>query len=91
MVERRLSFTQAQCEACWIERNSEWESRGIEDVLLSIRRPVVLVSEESRIEQCAFCGRPTIVGIYVRVDPATVAYPRFDDEDDEDSPVVKGP
>jgi hypothetical protein len=32
--------------------------------------------KESGIEHCSYCGQPTIMGIYTRADPATVAYPR---------------
>lgn len=70
-----LSWTQPQCEACWVEANAEWIGEG---VLTSLRVPVMLRPDpdEARVEQCAWCGCATFVGIYVRVDPTTVPYPR---------------
>ena len=72
----KLSWTQPQCEACWIEQNM---THG-DDAVFSIRRPTVLVQEHTHIEFCAWCGKPTIMGIYVRADPKTVPYPSKDDE-----------
>ena len=43
----------------------------------AIRRPHML--KDPVIEQCAWCGHFTIVGIYTRVDPATVPYPTKED------------
>jgi hypothetical protein len=55
------NWTQPQCAACWIERHPD-------------RQPVRVV--EAKAERCAFCGRITRAGIYVRVNPASVPYPR---------------
>lgn len=63
------AWTHSCCERCWIEREGEWrpapEVGG--DVLVSIRRPVRI--REPDLEQCCFCGAPTIIGIYVMHDP----------------------
>jgi hypothetical protein len=64
-----LSWTQPICEACWIKQNIVIDEDNIE-----IREPVMVRSSE--IEKCAYCGKPTIVGIYKRDDPANVTYPR---------------
>jgi ribosomal protein L24E len=41
----------------------------------------VSIAEGHRtVEQCAFCGRETKSGIYVRQDPATVPYPTKDND-----------
>jgi hypothetical protein len=53
-------WTQAQCEACWNERNPHRQAHR-----MRLPEP----------ERCAFCGQPTTAGIYVRVDPATVPFP----------------
>jgi hypothetical protein len=70
-----LSWTQPTCETCWILRHSTWKED--EDVLVSIDRPVMV--RDDSIQQCSYCGSPTIVGIYTRADPATVAFPREKD------------
>jgi hypothetical protein len=71
-----LSWTQPTCEKCWILRKSEWD----DDVLVSIDRPVTV--KDDSIQQCSYCGAPTIVGIYTRADPTTVAFPREKEPDD---------
>lgn len=58
-----MSWTHPICERCWIER----ESAGDGDAL-TIRRPVKLL--HPTLETCCFCKSYTIVGIYVREDPA---------------------
>jgi hypothetical protein len=65
----RLSWNQPQCENCWIEREATWDG----DVLTGIRAPVRLT--EPVIERCAWCGEPTIFGVYRRADPTTVLFP----------------
>jgi len=60
------------CEACWINTNASATTMGA-----AIRRPHML--KDPVIEQCAWCGHFTIVGIYTRVDPATVPYPTKED------------
>ena len=68
-----LSWTQPTCEACWITRNSIFPEDA-NGQLVGIERPVMV--KEADLEQCSYCGQPTIVGIYTRADPATVTYPR---------------
>ena len=76
-----LSWTQAQCEACWIDTEGEWEDVGDDtSVLTGCRMPTVMIASERQVEQCAWCGNPTIMGIYKRVDPTTVPYPKEKDE-----------
>ena len=69
---QRLSWTQPICERCWIAREAAWEDVGEVEVLKEIRRPTVLT--DSDLEQCAFCGEPTIMGIFVRHDPNDVPF-----------------
>ena len=66
-----LSWTKPTCEACWRDQHSQWDE---EENLVSIDRPSMV--KEADLERCSYCGSPTIVGIYTRADPATVAYPR---------------
>lgn len=68
------SWNQAICERDWVEQRSTWDG----DRLLSIEQPVKLT--EPQLEQCAYCGRPTIWGVYVRADPSTVSYPQPQDD-----------
>jgi hypothetical protein len=55
-----MSWTQASCEACWLERNPG-------------RRPHLLKNPDW--EKCCYCGDQTQAGIYVREDPNKVPYP----------------
>lgn len=57
---RRPSWTQPICDPCWISRHPA-------------RPSTRLLSPDA--ETCAFCGRQTTSGIYVRVDPKTVPFP----------------
>lgn len=61
-----MSWTQPLCRACW-------------DLAYPGRRPTRVI--DSDLETCCVCGQPTSAGIYVRVDPATVAFPRSGKED----------
>lgn len=68
------------CEACWIEREGEWEQvpgagTGTKR-LVSVRVPTVLKS--ASLELCAYCGGPTIMGAYTRADSASVPFPRIE-------------
>jgi hypothetical protein len=60
------SWTQPICDGCWLQR---WPER----VPVRLREP--------DREQCAICGSATESGIYCRIDPATVAFPRRKFED----------
>lgn len=70
----RLSWTQPCCERCWIEQEAEWEDTapGL-GRLVGLRMPSRLI--EPVLEQCSWCGEPTIFGVYKRADPTTVTYP----------------
>lgn len=77
------NWNQPQCEACWIEAEATWVDTsdgkgGTLQLLTSIRSPVRLKDPE--IEQCAFCGKPTIFGVYRRADPSTVPFPSESEE-----------
>ena len=37
-------------------------------------------TDEDRICQCSYCGKPTIVGIFVRDNPEKVSYPAIEKE-----------
>lgn len=54
-------WTHPQCEACWIAANGTITEDGAQ-----VRRPVVM--REAELEVCCFCGRYTIMGIFVRAD-----------------------
>jgi len=60
------------CERCWIQREGKWEHYNTEDSgtsleqLVSVRAPILLRGV-TEIEQCAVCGSPTIIGLYVRL------------------------
>ena len=72
------SWRSAICEACWLSREP-YTVRIDETGLVEIRTPVRarLYEEGDRLELqvCGYCGAPTIWGVYVRVDPATIPYP----------------
>jgi hypothetical protein len=58
--EPRYSFTQPVCDVCWITDYPDKEPMRL---------------REAEPEQCCKCGEPTRSGIYIRVDPAKVAFP----------------
>lgn len=72
-----LSWDQPCCERCWIYRIGRTDDG-------EIRRPVRVAGRDPVVEQCAFCGMLTIMGIYVRHDPREVPYPST--ANDEDAP-----
>lgn len=61
------------CESCWIDRAATWDMTEDPPVLLQVRVPTTVLHPS--LEQCGFCGGPTVVGIYVRADPKLVPYP----------------
>lgn len=66
MIEpTKLSWTQPICDDCWDEAYPN-------------REPVVVVEPEE--ETCALCGWLTSSGIYIRRDPKTVEFPRWEEE-----------
>lgn len=64
----RLSWRQAICERCWLRRRPG-------------RAPVRMAWRDAVLEVCSYCGSETIVGVYVRDDPALVRFPVFERED----------
>lgn len=60
-----MGWTQPVCNNCWDEQNPD-------------RDPYRIRTEYAEEEICAFCGISTRSGIYTRVDPKTVPYPRKD-------------
>ena len=63
----KRSWTQAVCTACWNERNP--------DRLAHVR------VNAQYAEKCCHCGVRTFSGIFVRVDPSTVPFPTYYEED----------
>lgn len=72
------NFTQPLCERCWIAEHGTFDhDRETGELLLvAVRQPVRAL--DCGIEECCQCGHPTISGIYVRRDPATVPHPTLD-------------
>lgn len=65
------NWNQPKCEACWIRDNTvETDATPLG---IGVRKPVRL--RDAPLERCAWCGNPTISGIYVREDPDTLPYP----------------
>ena len=56
-----MNWNQPICNACWTRRHPE-------------RMPVRV--RERTVETCAYCGRETDSGIYVRDNPDRVPYPQ---------------
>jgi hypothetical protein len=56
-----MTWTQAICAACYAARVPDGD-------------PIVLRDPDP--ERCCDCGAVTTDGIYLRIDPATVQYPR---------------
>jgi hypothetical protein len=68
-----LTWTQPCCERCWIDRH-----RVDLDGATEVPQPVHGLPPE--LEACCFCGLLTIMGVYVRIDPTSVPFPRDDPE-----------
>lgn len=66
-----MTLTQPLCLPCW---RTDWPDGGMS------RDPPHAIS--APMEHCCLCDRPTNHGIYVRVDPATVPFPRIPTEED---------
>jgi len=61
-----MSWTQPLCEDCWDER---YLSRvSVRDV-------------DGPAETCCLCGHATTSGIFIRIDPASVPFPRTEASD----------
>lgn len=54
------------CERCWIDREATWDEQGDLEMLVGLRLPVRLLEPE--LERCHFCGAPTFIGVYQRVE-----------------------
>jgi hypothetical protein len=63
----RYTWNQAICETDWWARDPG-------------REPVRFLPAKGRVERCSFCGASTTAGIFVRVDPRVVPYPREERE-----------
>jgi hypothetical protein len=61
-MEELMSWTQPVCVPCWDRDNPD--------------RPAPDRGDVGALEQCCKCGTMTRSGIYIRIDPATVSYPR---------------
>jgi hypothetical protein len=61
-------WTHSICEADWIDKLGNWETLPDgNEALMSIPAPTRL--KDAQLEQCCYCGRPTIFGAYIREDP----------------------
>lgn len=59
-------WTHCMCGDCWLQRNFKWtDDGGVE-----FRPPVTCKTDKTEI--CCFCGNKTVLGIFVRHDPATL-------------------
>lgn len=61
-----MSYTQPICRPCFSIKHPS-------------REPVRVRDDESRT--CCLCGDPTVTGIYIRINPATVPFPMSWPED----------
>ena len=73
------NWTHSMCEVCWIRDTADWKTTldGVAEELISVRRPALIqypADETPPIEQCCFCGAPTIWGCYVRRNPKEVLF-----------------
>lgn len=77
-----MQWTHPMCEACWVNERGTWERLpdGSGEYLSALRMPVLLRRDDPKVEQCAYCGRPTFVGLFVRADPTTLPFPAKEDE-----------
>lgn len=73
----RPSWTQPLCDPCWADDYGIVNDDG--DVVGLSRLPVRLVDPDP--QTCCRCGRSTSGGIYVRVDPKTVSFPRVETDE----------
>ena len=61
-----MNYTQPLCDTCWVEREGN-------------RVPVR--TAEPQEERCCCCGGLTESGIYQRIDPRSVTFPKMDDDE----------
>jgi hypothetical protein len=62
-----VNWNQPICEHCWYSRHPD-------------REPSRVTAPAAVIKTCAYCGRGTHAGIYVRDDPRQVPFPSQQDE-----------
>jgi hypothetical protein len=78
---KNYGFTQPVCTDCWLAENTV---RLPETGEAMFKAPTVLKMDEmewpDRLEMCCKCGRCTTSGIFIRVDPSTVLYPKVKDD-----------
>jgi len=67
-----MNWSQPICERDWIAKHTVVQ----DDERVAIKRPVRLT--DPVVELCAFCGELTIFGVYIRVNPLDVPYPKSD-------------
>ena len=60
------NWTHAICERCWIDGRHLGEAA----VGTAVTQPVQTAWEHREVEVCCYCFQPTIMGIYVRGNPA---------------------
>ena len=62
-----------QCELCWIRENSEWEPDGVDEngsiITRLVKVSVPLNLTPGAVCECITCGKVTVVGIYVPMEP----------------------
>ena len=73
-----MNWNQPICERCWIDRQTEavWKPSYTILSYANMKLPVVIQREETKIERCSYCGKPTFLGAYIRDNPEKVPYPR---------------
>lgn len=83
-----MNWNQPVCEQCWITEHAIYalDTRGV----VGVKLPTVVRGNDVEVEQCCRCGSPTIMGVYVRIDPRTVPYPKEDTPEDESQHVRHG-
>jgi hypothetical protein len=64
---KNYTWTSPVCDLCWIQRYAE-------------RDPIKIKEQFRSHEVCVFCGDVHRSGIYERIDPRTVPYPKLEDE-----------
>lgn len=74
-----LSWTHPICTEDWVQLNHKVDDEG----QMLIRQPTKVVDPDNPFDpkMCAFCGRLTSAGIYMREDPAKVLFPAVKDDD----------
>jgi hypothetical protein len=62
-----------QCELCWIQENSVWEPDSVDErgniITRLVNVSVPLNLSPGAVCECITCGKVTVVGIYVPLEP----------------------